>query len=238
MLEQFPVGRESDAARPPEPTTPERRPTPRNSTRARRLAAIGLFGALLLAVFVWVSSDSDGDPPETALTEQRDASTTTPSEKRGTRTTSPTLAVPGVGGAPLASDTTVAGRPFGYGNDPQLDALHDSCEAGNYEACDDLYLRSDQGTEYQSFGNTCGNRNEPGRFCVEIYQQRPAPRVISSYGDDPELDALAERCEAADFGACDELYRVSPFGSEYEQYADTCGGRNDPGLGLCSELYS
>lgn len=55
-----------------------------------------------------------------------------------------------------------------------------------------------------------------------------------TYGDDEALDALWDLCGAGDMEACDDLWWVSPPGSEYEEFADTCGRRNDPGF-WCSE---
>lgn len=43
-----------------------------------------------------------------------------------------------------------------YGSDPELDALYDDCEAGDFDACDDLYTTSPFGSEYEDFGSTCG----------------------------------------------------------------------------------
>lgn len=54
-----------------------------------------------------------------------------------------------------------------------------------------------------------------------------------SYGDDPELDALWDKCEDGDGEACDDLYFNSPFGSEYEEFGDTCGGRRPAGTVFC-----
>jgi branched-chain amino acid transport system substrate-binding protein len=48
---------------------------------------------------------------------------------------------------------------------------------------------------------------------------------VSSYGDDPELDALWDACEAGDDVACDDLYWESPLGSEYESFGLSCAGR-------------
>jgi hypothetical protein len=45
------------------------------------------------------------------------------------------------------------------------------------------------------------------------------------YGDDAELDALYDSCAGGDGQACDDLYYQSPFGSEYEDFGNTCGGR-------------
>jgi hypothetical protein len=54
-----------------------------------------------------------------------------------------------------------------------------------------------------------------------------------SYGDDPELDALYDGCEAGDFADCDQLYLDSPFDSEYEEFGSTCGGIADQQYGSC-----
>ncbi len=68
------------------------------------------------------------------------------------------------------TDTTeITGADGTYGSDPALDALYDSCADGDFAACDQLYLDSDAGSEYETFGDTCGNRNEPGGYCVDIY---------------------------------------------------------------------
>jgi hypothetical protein len=47
-----------------------------------------------------------------------------------------------------------------YGDDPQLDALYDDCAAGDGTACDDLYVQSTPGSEYEQFAGTCGDRFE------------------------------------------------------------------------------
>ena len=36
--------------------------------------------------------------------------------------------------------------------------------------------------------------------------------------------------------SCDRLYYESGQGTDYEEYGDTCGYRNEPS-GLCTELY-
>jgi hypothetical protein len=62
-----------------------------------------------------------------------------------------------------------------YGSDPELDALYDQCEDGDYQACDDLYSESPSGSEYEEFADTCGDRNEPGGYCVDIYEDGDGP---------------------------------------------------------------
>jgi len=55
-----------------------------------------------------------------------------------------------------------------YGDDPAFDALYDQCEAGDAVACDDLFWTSPLGSEYEAFGNTCGNRfDTPPMSCEE-----------------------------------------------------------------------
>jgi len=56
----------------------------------------------------------------------------------------------------------------------------------------------------------------------------------AGYGDDPALDALYDSCKDGDMQACDDLYMQSPFGSEYETFADTCGDRVESGGGYCT----
>ena len=56
-----------------------------------------------------------------------------------------------------------------YGSDPELDALYDACADGDFEACDELYNESPSGSEYEEFGDTCGDRNEPSGYCVDVY---------------------------------------------------------------------
>jgi hypothetical protein len=58
------------------------------------------------------------------------------------------------------SDTVFSGANT-YGDDPELDALWDACAAGDNVACDDLYSQSPFGSEYEAFGDTCGERGRP-----------------------------------------------------------------------------
>jgi len=58
----------------------------------------------------------------------------------------------------------------GYGEDPALDRLWDACADGDAEACDSLYWESPVGSEYERFGDTCGDRfpEGHGRWCVRV----------------------------------------------------------------------
>ncbi|HZK04692.1 MAG TPA: hypothetical protein VFC82_02465 [Actinomycetaceae bacterium] len=126
-------------------------------------------------------------------------------------------------------------RDGAYGSDPQLDGLWDSCAAGNMADCDELYWVSDFGSEYEEFGSTCG-----GTASASFGQCEPDGSDVfgflegMSYGDNAELDALYDSCEAGTMADCDELWRQSQINSEYEQFAETCGGRTDFAAGSCA----
>jgi hypothetical protein len=62
--------------------------------------------------------------------------------------------------------SVLGGGGGSYGSDPALDRLYDQCEAGDNQACDDLYNESPADSEYREFGDTCGGRTSGGTWCV------------------------------------------------------------------------
>ena len=67
-----------------------------------------------------------------------------------------------------------------YGDDAYLDGLWDDCAAGDMTACDALYQESPIGSEYETFGDTCGYLTSGGTWCVEIDPgHRRAPPVAT-----------------------------------------------------------
>ena len=55
-----------------------------------------------------------------------------------------------------------------YGDNATLDRLWDNCDNGDMGACDDLYDQAQQGSDYESFGYTCGNRSDGEVPCSEL----------------------------------------------------------------------
>ena len=49
-----------------------------------------------------------------------------------------------------------------FGDDPVLDLLVEQCRRGNNQACDELYVTSPIGSEYEDYGRTCGGRAPEG----------------------------------------------------------------------------
>lgn len=126
-------------------------------------------------------------------------------------------------------------EPFAYGDDPALDALYDQCGAGDLAACDQLWNESPVGSDYEAFAFTCGGTTEGGSTCAT---EAVDPSTANTYGDDPVLDVLWDRCAAEDWAACDALYQESPVASEYETFGDTCGNRQEAGTQtFCTDQF-
>ncbi|KAE8762754.1 hypothetical protein [Georgenia thermotolerans] len=82
-------------------------------------------------------------------------------------------AVTGLGflGYAVVREAASVGAESTYGSDEQLDYLWDACEAGDGQACDDLYWDSPSFSEYEDFGNTCGGREPDGVWsCADKYR--------------------------------------------------------------------
>lgn len=130
-----------------------------------------------------------------------------------------------------------------YGDDADLDGLHDDCAGGEMPACDELFWLSPYGSEYESFALTCGGTGVDAAYGTCAWSagdvEQPstdgdsADDERSSVGDDADLDELWTACEGGDLAACDELYAESPEGSEYREFAATCGGAGQ-GDGNCA----
>ena len=58
-------------------------------------------------------------------------------------------------------------------------------------------------------------------------------------GTDPALDALAQSCYDGDLAACDELWNSSDPESAYQDFADTCAGRQPADTGIwCVDAFA
>jgi hypothetical protein len=135
--------------------------------------------------------------------------------------------------------TPAAERPDGYGDDPELDELHDACAGGDLQACDELYVSSPYGSAYESFGASCGRRTEGsyGTCAGSTPQQAPEPVPADRPDDATERSSLAplrSACAEGDDEACDQLYWQSPAGTSDESFGATCGGRAVSTAGGCS----
>jgi hypothetical protein len=63
-----------------------------------------------------------------------------------------------------------------------------------------------------------------------------ARRLPQRKGDDAQLDLLYDACQQGSGAACDSLFDAAPPGSEYEEFAVTCGGRTREKK--CADVYT
>lgn len=85
---------------------------------------------------------------------------------------------------PPTTDSLAFTEPIGRGDDPALDALWDRCAAGSGAACDELFAQAPLGSDYETFGLTCGERDDV-LDCAEL----DAPAETET---ETEADAEAE----------------------------------------------
>jgi hypothetical protein len=132
------------------------------------------------------------------------------------------------------------------GEDPEFDPLIEDCFDGNLFACDALFIVTDVGSDAERYAETCGGRLDSGDIlggeCAEEFDAEvPDGLEPGELGDDADLDRLAEGCFDGDFDDCDELFADSPIDSDYEAYAEACGGRlsnNDLGFDFdCVQVF-
>lgn len=172
--------------RPPDATAASRAPLSagprlrRSSAGRRTRRLVRVASVLLVAGMTGCASDGDEIADTTETT-----STTTTSTTTSTTTTSTTSTT-----APTT--TTAEVEPWTYGDDPTMDALWDRCEAGDAAACDELYQVSPVGSEYETFGFTCGGRTDGGGCDIDTTDELPPPPE----GTGGDLDALCETAAA------------------------------------------
>lgn len=146
------------------------------------LIGVGVVGALVVAGIVLLLSGGDGDGEVVAgstATSSTDgsgeASSTTTAASTSSQSTTTTQLTTTI--APTTAQTEADVPPGSdasveipeYGSNSELDALADACQRGEFEACDALYLASELGSGYETYGDTCGGRNDPAGFCTLLY---------------------------------------------------------------------
>jgi hypothetical protein len=99
-----------------------------------------ILAAVILAVIAFMAfGDDDSDDGERASNETEDTSDAGSADE---------------GSEDGSSDEGTSG-------DEDLDDLASACEDGDFEACDDLYLQSDFGSDLEELGSTCGGIADP-----------------------------------------------------------------------------
>lgn len=194
--------------------------------------ALGYLSDQLELIQQVIDDLDSGTPPEEAFAplqeqgDEMDAQLSAIAEELG-------LEVCGADTSSTTATTAGGSEPVSYGDDPELDALWDACEAGDPDACDNLFFQSPSGSEYEDFGYSCGGVVPDGEtaICSDVLGSGSNTNSDEAYtyGDDAVLDDLWDACDAGDGQACDDLFFQSPVDSEYETFGNTCGGRFDLG---------
>jgi hypothetical protein len=215
------------------------------------VAGVVVLAALGVGLFLLLRGGDDDPAPAPDATANSTSSSSSPSSSSSS-SPQPSSSSPEPSGG---SEEVPAGQPPGtLGDDQVLDGLAEACFDADWAACDTLYFDSDVGTEYESYGETCGGRNEPvaggcqdryapgesgdaGAIPADLPPATPAPTGIG----DTDVQAVADGCEQGIVSYCDILRLATleddPALAPYGDYGLTCGGRNEPTETACVELY-
>ncbi|MFZ9042816.1 MAG: S1C family serine protease [Ilumatobacteraceae bacterium] len=68
-------------------------------------------------------------------------------------------------------------------------------------------------------------------------QQLETDCAGSAYGTDADLDALWDACAEGRFWACDSLYLLASAGTDYADFAETCGDLGPTGDDYCTDIH-
>ncbi|MGH9209966.1 MAG: hypothetical protein ACRD2C_04720 [Acidimicrobiales bacterium] len=85
---------------------------------------------------------------------------------------------PGAPDVPIEDAAADAGPPEAPPTgDSQFDDLAQDCYQGDMQACDDLYLGTPVGSEYEAYGDTCGARisDSHGYYCTDLLPNPEPP---------------------------------------------------------------
>jgi hypothetical protein len=105
-----------------------------------------------------------------------------------------------------------------YGDDPSLDRLWNWCEGGDGASCDELWWTSADGSSYEAYADSCGNRGGSGADCINSLP-------VSGYGESALMDLWYDSCRDGYGLSCDSLYLTEGPAGAYTAYGQTCGER-------------
>jgi len=140
-----------------------------------KFAAIGFVALMVIGLFA-----PDDKPSEVAQ-----ETTSAPAAP------APTLPAPT---PPAAPERPSVDGPDQYGDDPEFDALWDLCEAGDYEACEDLYWNSPLNSEYEAFALSSLNMMDEALTEEQLSDLVSADFLMDLVWDGMDTEGKAELC--------------------------------------------
>jgi hypothetical protein len=105
-----------------------------------------------------------------------------------------------------------------YGDDPSLDRLWDWCEGGDGASCDELWWTAADGSAYEAYAESCGDRGGGAADCINSLP-------VSDYGESALLDLWYDSCGDGYGLSCDSLYQTDGTAGAYTAFGQTCGER-------------
>jgi hypothetical protein len=123
-------------------------------------------------------------------------------------------------------------------------ALVGACSNGDMQACDTLYMDSEDGSKAEAYGQSCGERGD-GRdsSCVEVLDSPSTGDYVptgQAFGGatptDSKVKALVNACRVGSMNSCDALLFAAPKGSPAFAYGQQCGARSRSD-DLCVEQF-
>ncbi|GAA4304005.1 hypothetical protein [Klenkia terrae] len=208
---------------------------------ALAIGAVVVVAAIVVGLVLFLGDDDDSGTTAAPTSTSASSSAASSSSSSGSSSSSSSGGGSGGGSGSVPEGTA----PSGLGDDAELDQLAEQCFAEDWAACDTLWLTSDVGSDYETYGETCGGRNDPSAGqCASTYGDGsggssggdiPPPGASpDGLGTDTSLNALASSCYGGSMSDCDSLYFAAsaPEQQVYRDYGDSCAGRQAVGTGV------
>lgn len=160
------------------------------------------------------------------------------------------------------SEPDTAEAPSGHASDgdtgpatPDQDRLRAACADGSMSACDELWARTPVDSDLEAYAGTCGGRDPAGGHAgtcrYHFGDESDDSTDEGSAGADlpgqasgsttttADMERWRAECADGSMSACDDLWRITPLGTELEAFAATCGGRDPAGRhdGTCEQDF-
>jgi hypothetical protein len=142
------------------PGGPGGRPPKSNKSTLIALAIAGVVVLAAVGIALWLLIGDDGDGTTAAGSSPAASSSegSTWSSERSSPSSSPSTSPTAEETEPSATIPPATLPPEGLGGDPGLDAYAQDCYDGDMEACDALFLESEDDSPYKLYGGTCAGR--------------------------------------------------------------------------------
>jgi hypothetical protein len=137
-----------------------------------------VIGAVIGGAILLTSGDDDDEPTAGSTVPGQPGEPGDITLPEAGDTTLPSVSLPDIGdiGDVGSDEGGPPAEPPSDGGDATLGGYADSCYQGDMQACDDLFMESDSGSELEDYGDTCGRRFDVSHgFCVNALPNPEPP---------------------------------------------------------------